>query len=151
MTDTPQPKSANILIVDDSKSDTMLVEEAIKDTAIANSVHVVHDAAEALNFLNKKKPYKDAPRPDLILLDLKMPNFNGHEFLRVVKADPLFLQIPVIVLTTSDAPEDIAESYRLHANCLIKKPVNFMKFKKVINVINDFWIGIATLPPGEQG
>jgi len=146
MADTPS-KSAHILIIDDNESDTMLMEEAIKSTAIANSVHIVHDASSAINFLNQKTPYTDAPRPDLILLDLQMPNFDGHEFLRVAKSDPQLLQIPIIVLTTSDDPKDISESYLLHANCCIQKPVNFMKFKKVISIINDFWLGIAVLPP----
>lgn len=137
---------ADILIVDDSKSDTLLMKEAIESTSIANSVHIVNDAGDAINFLNNKPPYENAPRPSLILLDLQMPEFSGHEFLRVVKTDPQFLQIPVIVLTTSDDPKDIDESYRLHANCLIQKPANFIKFKKVISVINEFWLGIAVLP-----
>jgi CheY-like chemotaxis protein len=146
MTNTPG-KSADILIIDDCKSDTMLMEEAIKSTSVASSVHVVHDAPSAIKFLNKKEAYADAPRPDLILLDIQMPDFDGHEFLRVVKTDPLFLSIPIIILTTSTEPEDIAECYRLHANCFIQKPVNFIKFKKVVSVITDFWFGIATLPP----
>ncbi len=146
MTDTPR-KPADILIIDDSESDTTLMAEAINDATISNSVHVLHDASSAIDFLNNKDTYKDAPRPDLIFLDLKMPEFDGLEFLRVVKADPKLLQIPIIVLTASDTSEDVSESYLQHANCFIKKPANFMKFKKTVNVISDFWLGIATLPP----
>lgn len=137
----------DILIIDDSPSDTLLMEEAIQDTIIANSIYIVHEAADAIKFLNKKEPYEDSPRPDLILLDLKMPEFDGHEFLRVVKKDPRFAHIPIVVLTTSNDKKDIEESYRLQANCYIVKPVNFMTFKKTINVINEFWLGVARLPP----
>ncbi len=138
---------ADILIIDDSKSDTLLMEEAIKQTMLANNIYIVHEAGEGIKFLNKKDQYADMPRPDLILLDLKMPDFDGIEFLRVVKKDPRFEFIPIIVLTTSSDRSDIAQSYRNLANCFIVKPVNFVKFKQVISVINDFWLGIARLPP----
>lgn len=141
---------ADILIIDDSESDTMLMEEAIKETMLNNNIFIVHEAADGIKFLNKKDQFADAPRPDLILLDLKMPDFDGHEFLRVVKKDPRFEFIPTIVLTTSSDPHDIAESYRLLANCFIVKPVDFKKFKQVIGVINDFWLGIARLPPKDM-
>jgi len=146
MSDT-KTKTPDILIIDDNESDAKLMEEAIKDTIMTNSTHVLNEASDALNFLNKKDMYKNAPTPDLILVDLKMPNFDGHDFLRIVKEDPQFKHIPVVILSASNDPEDIKESYRLHANCYIIKPQNFMRFKKVISIINEFWLGIATLPP----
>ena len=137
----------NILIIDDSESDTMLMEEAIKDTAIANSVHIINDSQDALKFIQRQGPYANAPQPNLILLDLKMPQLDGHEFLEIVKNDKTLNHIPIIVLSTSTDPVDIRKCYELNANCYIEKPVNFMRFKKVIGVINDFWLGITHLPP----
>lgn len=137
----------NILIIDDSESDTMLMEEAIKDTAIANSVHIINDSQDALKFIQRQGPYVNAPQPNLILLDLKMPQLDGHEFLEIVKGDKTLNHIPIIVLSTSTDPVDIRKCYELNANCYIEKPVNFMRFKKVIGVINDFWLGITHLPP----
>ncbi len=137
----------NILIIDDSESDTILMEEAIKDTSIANNIFIVNDANDALKFLRGEAQYKSSPRPNLIILDLKMPDMDGHEFLSHVKTDDQLKSIPVIVLSTSSDPVDIRKCYELHANCYIEKPVNFMRFKKVISVINDFWLGIAHLPP----
>ena len=139
-------KSAVILIIDDNESDALLMEEAIKEAMRAKSIHTVHKAEDAIKFLNKQAPFSGAPRPDLILLDLKMPNFDGHEFLKVVKTDPKLLSIPVIALTSSKEQDLIEESYRLHANCHVVKPMNFMKFKKIVSVINDFWLTIAALP-----
>ena len=138
---------ADLLIIDDSESDTMLMEEAIKETMMANQITIMHDCESAIDFLNKNPPYENAKRPDLIILDLKMPNIDGHDFLKTIKVDPKFQIIPIIVLTTSSDPHDIAKSYRLLANCFIVKPVNFVKFKQVITIINDFWLGIARLPP----
>lgn len=140
----------NILIIDDSESDTMLMEEAIKDTSIANNIYIVNDAHEALKFLKKEAQYASFPRPNLIILDLKMPDMDGHEFLKLVKNNEDFNDIPVIVLSTSSDPVDIKKCYKLHANCYIEKPVNFMRFRKVISVINDFWLGIAHLPPEDH-
>ncbi|MBL4805550.1 MAG: response regulator [Alphaproteobacteria bacterium] len=137
----------NILIIDDSESDTMLMEEAIKDTSIANNVYIVNDAHDALSFLRQEGQYQSSPRPNLMILDLKMPDMDGHEFLALVKNDDEFNDIPIIVLSTSSDPVDIKKCYKLHANCYIEKPVNFLKFRKVISVINDFWLGIANLPP----
>lgn len=141
---------ADILIIDDSESDTMLMEEAIKETMVTNKITIMHESREALKLLKKEAPYEDASRPDLIILDLKMPEFDGHDFLKVVKHDPELNFIPIIVLSTSSDPHDLAKSYRLMANCYIVKPVNFMKFKQVITVINDFWLGIARLPPKDM-
>ena len=140
----------NILIIDDSESDTMLMEEAIKDTSVPTNIHIVNDAQEALKFLNKEAQYKSAPRPNLIILDLKMPKMDGHDFLKKVKTNENLKGIPIIVLSTSSDPVDIKKCYDLHANCYIEKPVNFLRFKKVISVINDFWLGISHLPPDQH-
>jgi len=140
----------NILIIDDSETDIMLMDEAIKTTAVEAQTFSVNSASDAFKFLNKKDEFADQPTPDLILLDLKMPDLDGHDFLKVIKKDPRLMHIPVIVLTTSSRDVDVMKSYQLHANCYIVKPVNFMKFKKVINVINDFWLGITKLPPQED-
>ena len=139
--------NADILIIDDNESDTLLMQEAIKDAEFTSDINIIHEAKDALDYLNKKGEYKNATRPDLILLDLKMPDFDGHEFLKVVKQDPKLARIPIIILTTSADPKDVELSYELQANCFILKPVNFMKFKKVVSVIKSFWLGIATLPP----
>ena len=137
----------DILIIEDNESDAMLMREAIKETLMENNVMLVNDATEAVKLLNKKEKYAKAPRPDLILMDLRMPNFNGFEFLQIVKKDPRFASIPVIVMTGSDEETDIAQAYKLMANCYIVKPVNFVKYKRVVSVINDFWLGVAKLPP----
>ena len=139
----------DIMIIEDNESDAMLMREAIKDTLMSNSVYILPEATEAIKFLNKEGDYADKPRPDLILMDLKMPNFDGHEFLQIIKKDPRFSSIPVIVLTASDSNDDVTKSYKLMANCYIVKPVNFVKFKRVVSVINDFWLGVAKLPPKE--
>lgn len=139
--------TANILIIDDSESDTLLMTEAMKDAFLSNEVYTIHTAKNAIKFLNKEDEFEDYPRPDLILLDLKMPGLDGHEFLKIVKEDENLAHIPVIVLTSSNDKDDITQSYRLMANCYIVKPVNFKKFKQTVNVINDFWLGIARLPP----
>lgn len=144
---TDKPNVPDILIIDDSESDALLMQEAVKDTIVANSIHTVTSAADAIQFLEQKGAYAAAPRPDLILLDLNMPDMSGHTLLENIKQDPRFSFIPVIVLTTSSDEKDIAQCYRSHANCYVVKPVNFMKFKKVIAVINEFWLGIGKLPP----
>lgn len=138
---------ADILIIEDSETDSVLIQEAIKQTVMANSVYAVSEPDEALRFLNNKGDFIDVPKPDLIIMDLNMPNIDGHEFLKLIKGDRRFSYIPIIVLSGSDKADDIAESYRLHANCYIVKPTNFVKFKSVVGVINDFWLGIARLSP----
>lgn len=143
-------KPADILIVDDNESDAMLMQEAVKNTVMANSIQIVYSAKDAIKYLNKNDNYEDAPRPDLILLDLKMPEMDGHDLLKIIKKDPRFMHIPVIMLTTSADQNDVEESYRLHANCYIVKPVNFAKFKSMVAVINEFWLGLARLPPKDM-
>ncbi len=139
----------DILIIEDNQSDAILMQEAIKETMMENKVTIMNEATEAIKYLNQKDEYANAPRPDLILMDLKMPSFNGFEFLQIIKKDPRFSAIPVIVLTGSDDETDITQAYKLMANCFVVKPVNFVKYKRVVSVINDFWLGIAKLPPKE--
>lgn len=143
-------KTATILIIDDNESEAILIEEAVKSAPYANKVYRMNNANDALCFMNKKGPYSDAAEPDMIFLDLKMPDFDGHEFLRVIKEDIQFKHIPTIVLSTSQNKNDIHESYKLHANCFIKKPTNFITLKKTITVIIEFWLGIASLPQSKE-
>jgi len=136
-----------ILLVEDSPSDAELTIETFNDSKILNQIHVAEDGVEALDFLFKRGEYKDAPRPDLILLDLNLPKKNGREVLAEIKGDPELQTIPVVVLTTSAAEEDILRSYQLHANCYITKPVDFEQFTKIVKLISDFWFAAVRLPP----
>ena len=138
-----------ILIVEDSPSDVFLVKEALKQTAKTCRVHVVSDGVEAMDFLRNQGPYGQAPRPDLILLDLNMPRKDGREVLLEIKNDEKLKSIPVLVLTSSSADQDIHKAYSLHANCYITKPADFARFKAVISAIQGFWFGNVTLPPHE--
>jgi len=136
-----------ILLVEDSPSDAELTIETFNDSKILNQIHVAEDGVEALDFLFKRGEYKDAPRPDLILLDLNLPKKNGREVLAEIKGDPELQTIPVVVLTTSAAEEDILRSYQLHASCYITKPVDFEQFTKIVKLISDFWFAAVRLPP----
>lgn len=134
-----------ILLIEDSPGDVRLTAEALRETEVSYNLSVVPDGVEALAFLYHKGQYQDAPRPDLILLDLNLPRRNGREVLAKIKADSSLGRIPVIVLTISTAEEDIITSYKLHANCYIIKPVNLEKFFQVIQSIGRFWLdGPAT-------
>ena len=137
-----------ILLVEDSASDAMLTEEALEHAKVRNHLHVVKDGVEAMAFLRQERQYSDVPRPDLILLDLNMPRKNGGEVLAEVKADDNLKQIPVVVLTTSKAQEDVLQVYDLHANCYITKPVDFEQFANVVQAIDNFWFSVVTLPAG---
>jgi len=136
-----------ILLVEDSPSDVELTIETFSESKILNQIHVAEDGAEALDFLFKRGKYKNAPRPDLILLDLNLPKKNGREVLAEIKGDPDLQIIPVVILTTSAAEEDILRSYQLHANCYITKPVDFEQFTKIVKLISDFWFAAVRLPP----
>lgn len=136
-----------ILLVEDSDTDVLLTREAFHDAKIRNVLHVVEHGEDALAFLRNEGTYTDAPRPDLILLDLNLPRMNGRELLAKIKADEGLKPIPVVVLTTSKQEEDIIESYSLHANCYITKPVDFEKFTGVVGKIEQFWFTVVTLPP----
>ncbi len=135
-----------ILMVEDNPADVRLTEEALKESKICNNLSVVEDGVEAVSFLRRQGRYTDAPRPDLILLDLNLPRKNGGEVLQEIKCDDDLRRIPVIVLTVSKAEQDIYKVYNLYANCYITKPIDFSEFIRVIKGIEDFWFTIAKLP-----
>jgi two-component system response regulator len=135
-----------ILLAEDSSTDVMLTKAALKFAKMRNNLHVVKDGVEVMSFLRKEGQYADAPRPDLILLDLNMPRKDGREVLAEVKADDHLKSIPVVVLTTSQAQEDVIKAYGLHANCFISKPVDFQQFTNVVRAIDQFWFTVVTLP-----
>lgn len=139
-------RPVEILLVEDSPGDVRLTQEALKEAKIANNLSVVMDGEEAVNFLHRKDKYRDAPRPDLILLDLNLPKKDGREVLEEIKTDLDLRRIPVVVLTVSKAAEDIARSYNLHANCYITKPVDLDQFIGIIKSIEEFWLTIVKLP-----
>ena len=139
-------KTIKILLVEDNPGDIRLTQEVFKEGKIQNEMSIVMDGEEAIFFLKKIGQYKDAPTPDIILLDLNLPKKDGREVLAEIKHDPDLKPIPVIILTTSAAEEDIANTYSNHANCYITKPVDFDQFIKVIRAIEDFWLTIVKLP-----
>jgi len=149
MTDKSSGRPIDILLVEDNPADVRLTIEAFKDGKIANRLHVTRDGVEATNFLHQLPPYADAIRPDLILLDLNLPRKNGREVLAEIKQAPALRQIPVVVLTTSKADEDVIRSYDLHANCYISKPIDFERLIQIVRAIENFWISVVKLPPKE--
>lgn len=136
-----------ILLVEDNPADIRLTMELFKESKILNNLHVVEDGEEALAFLHKEGKYSDAPHPDLILLDLKLPKVDGREVLADIKNDPELRRIPVVILTASRAEEDIIRTYDLYANAYVSKPITFEGFVKVVNTIEDFWFSMVRLPP----
>lgn len=134
-----------ILLVEDNPGDVRLTKEALKDAKVRNNLQVVIDGAEAIAFLRKQGKYAATVRPDLILLDLNLPKKNGREVLEDIKADPALQHIPVVILTTSQAEQDILESYRLRANAYVTKPVDLEQFLKVVGSIEQFWLEIVKL------
>lgn len=139
-------RPVEILLVEDSPSDADLAMETLGESKIVNNLHIVEDGIAALEFLHRKGKYSNVPRPDVILLDLNLPKKSGLEVLTDIKSDPQLMRIPVVVLTTSSAEEDILKSYSLHANCYITKPVDFEQFTKVVRLIEDFWLAVVKLP-----
>ncbi len=139
-----------ILLVEDSPGDVRLTKEALRDVKVRNNLHVALDGLEATSFLRREGQHANAPRPDLILLDLNLPKKGGEKVLEEIKLDPGLKSIPVVILTTSAAEEDIRRSYELHANCYITKPVDLDQFLKVVRTIDNFWLAIAKLPRVEQ-
>ena len=135
-----------ILLVEDNPADVRLTKEAFKESKIYEDLYVVKDGVEAIAFLRQQGEYKDVPRPDLILLDLNLPKKDGREVLEDIKKDPILRRIPVVILTTSKAHEDIIRTYDLHANCYVTKPVDLDEFIKVARTIEDFWLTIVKLP-----
>lgn len=136
----------NILLVDDSEDDVEFTLKALEMTKLANKVSVVHNGVEAMAYLRKEGQYASQPTPSLVLLDLNMPMKDGREVLEEVKADPDLHKIPIVVLTTSQAEEDIVRSYELHANCFVSKPVDLQGLVKVVQAIDSFWFGVVQLP-----
>jgi CheY-like chemotaxis protein len=134
-------------MVEDNPDDIELTVEALKDGRVANHLTVFQDGEEALSYLRCRGKHAQAIRPDLILLDLNMPRKNGRDVLREIKNDPKLKRIPVVILTTSQAEDDILHTYDLHANCYITKPVDFNQFLKVVRSIEDFWLTVVKLPP----
>ena len=142
-------RQAEILLIEDSLPDVRLTERALKNGTLAKQVSVVRDGEQALAFLRRQGEYANAPRPDIILLDLSLPKKNGAEVLAEIKKDPALKRIPVIVLTTSDAEEDVLDTYDLHANAYTKKPVDMDEFARTIKMIEDFWLSLVILPRRE--
>ena len=149
MTVQAELRAIEILMVEYSPIDVLMAREALQQAKVLNNLSVTENGVEALAFLRRENQYAGAPRPDLILLDLNMPRMDGREVLQELKADPELKCIPVVVLTTSKAEEDIVKSYGLHANCYITKPVDFERFVSVVQTIQDFWFTVVTLPPRE--
>jgi chemotaxis family two-component system response regulator Rcp1 len=139
-----------ILLVEDNPGDVRLTQEALKEGKVYNNLHWAKDGVEALEFLKRQGRHAKAPRPDIILLDLNLPKKDGREVLATIKRDPELKQIPVVVLTTSEAEEDVLKSYELHANCYVTKPVDLEKFIHVVQSIDRFWLTVVTLPPAER-
>ena len=136
----------DILLVEDNKGDVRLLREVLRETNRTVRLHVVADGCEAMAFLRYQGPYLEVPRPDIILLDLKMPKMDGLEVLAQVKADPWLKTIPIIVLTTSQAEPDIVQSYKLMASCYLTKPAEWKEFERLVQCLNDFWLTSVTFP-----
>ncbi|MBI5441318.1 MAG: response regulator [Deltaproteobacteria bacterium] len=140
------PQAVEILLVEDNPGDARLAAGALRDGGLRIRLHHVVDGVEALAFLRREDPWVDAPRPALILLDLNLPRKNGLEVLAEVKADPVLRRIPVVVLTTSAAEEEVGRAYDLHANCYITKPLEIESFLRVMRTVEAFWLTVARLP-----
>ncbi|MEU1126437.1 response regulator [Streptomyces sp. NPDC005899] len=139
-------KPIEVLLVEDDPGDELMTREAFEDNRIRNTLHVVRDGQEALDFLYRQGEYADAPRPDLVLLDLNLPRYDGRQVLERIKTDPELALIPVVVLTTSSAEEDILRSYKLHANAYVTKPVDLEQFIGAVRQIDDFFVSVVRLP-----
>jgi CheY-like chemotaxis protein len=147
MADDAQARVVDVLLVEDDPGDVLMTREAFEHHKIRNQLHVVNDGEQAMQFLRRTGEYADAPRPGLILLDLNLPRRDGLEVLAELKADPGLRVIPVVILTTSQADEDILRSYALHANAYVSKPVDFERFMDVIRQIDNFFVEVIQLPP----
>lgn len=140
-------KPIDILLVEDNPGDARLTREALMQSKVRNHLHHARDGEEAMAFLRRESPFEHAPTPDLVLLDLNLPRRDGREVLEDIKRDPRLQHIPVVILTSSQAEEDILRSYRLHANCFITKPVDLEQLTKVVHGIEQFWFTLVKLPP----
>ncbi|OGT17428.1 MAG: response regulator [Gallionellales bacterium RIFCSPHIGHO2_02_FULL_57_16] len=146
MTVNPLGRPADFLLVEDNPGDVRLTQEALKSHKVQNNLHVATDGEEAMAFLRRQGKYANAPRPDIILLDLNLPKKDGREVLAEIKSDPNLKTIPVVIITSSEAEQDVIKSYNLNANCYVTKPVNLDQFIKVVQSVNDFWLTIVKLP-----
>lgn len=143
---TTTVRPIDILLVEDNPGDVRLTKEALKESRILNNLYFAKDGVEALAFLNREEPYQEVPKPDLILLDLNLPKMDGRELLAKIKQNPELKRIPVVVVTTSEAEQDILRTYDLHANCYITKPVDLDKFVDIVKGLEEFWLSIVKLP-----
>jgi CheY-like chemotaxis protein len=139
-------RAINILLVEDNEPDVVLTREAFREAKISNSLFVVEDGVEAMNFLCRRGKYSEMPRPDLILLDLNLPKKDGRAVLAEIKSDPELTSIPVVILTTSSDEKDVIRAYTAHANCYIIKPVDFLQFMGIVRSIEGFWLTVVRLP-----
>jgi two-component system, chemotaxis family, response regulator Rcp1 len=140
-------RTIDILMVEDDPGDVRLTREALKGSKVLHSLNVVEDGVAALDYLRKAPPWQDAVRPDIVLLDLNLPRKDGREVLAAMKQDAALRTIPVVILTTSQAEEDVLRAYNLNANCYVTKPVDFDQFMRIVRTIEDFWLTVVTLPP----
>jgi CheY-like chemotaxis protein len=145
---TTPSRPIDVLLIEDDPGDELITREAFEHNKISNTLHVAHDGQEGLDFLYRREPYTDAPRPDLILLDLNLPKYDGRQLLETIKSDPELNHIPVVVLTTSSAEEDILRSYKLHANAYVTKPVDLDQFMNAVRQIDEFFVQVVRLPQG---
>jgi len=143
---TSAGRAIEILLVEDDPGDELITREAFEHNKLKNNLHVAHDGEEGLDFLYQRGPYEGAPRPDLILLDLNLPKYDGRQLLEKVKSDPDLSRIPIVVLTTSSAESDILRSYELHANAYVTKPVDLDQFINAVRQIDEFFIQVVRLP-----
>jgi CheY-like chemotaxis protein len=146
MTLSQPARQIEVLLIEDDPGDVLMTKEAFADYKVTNQLHVVQDGADAMAFLRQEGEYATAPRPDLVLLDLNLPRMDGREVLQAIKSDPELASIPVVVLTTSEAEEDVLRSYSLHANAYVTKPVDFERFIDVVRQIDDFFVTVVRLP-----
>lgn len=143
---TSEGRAIDILLVEDDPGDELITREAFEHNKLQNRLHVAHDGEEGLDYLYRRGPFQDAPRPDLVLLDLNLPKYDGRQLLEKIKSDPDLARIPVVVLTTSSAEEDILRSYKLHANAYVTKPVDLDQFMKAVRQIDEFFVQVVRLP-----
>lgn len=146
MSNISDVKPAQVLLVEDNEDDVELTLEALTSSKVKMEVHVVSDGLAAMKFLHQEDEYKEKPRPDLVLLDLNLPIMDGREVLKEIREDDDLTDLPVVVLTTSQNEEDIIKAYKLHANCYISKPVDFLKFTEIVKQIEGFWLQLVKLP-----
>ena len=139
-------REIQVLLVEDDPGDVLMTREAFEDYKVHNQLHVVNDGEQAMAFLRLEGEYADLPRPDLVLLDLNLPRMDGRQVLDAIKSDPELSSIPVVVLTTSEAEDDVLRSYSLHANAYVTKPVDFERFIDVVRQIDDFFVSVVRLP-----